>query len=174
MLCPFCNRDNDKVIDSRSSENGGAIRRRRECLACSKRFTTYERSERVTRLMVAKRDGRRVPFESANMQRSVRLACGKRPVSEEAREQLLRNVEDAIYRDFEREIPSMEIGHRVAHALRGLDQIAYIRFASEYYQFSPLAELSRELDELQSRTRPLPNESGLFETDGAAGSSASP
>ena len=162
MICPYCAADNDKVIDSRASEGGLVIRRRRECLVCTKRFTTYERVEKTSRLAVVKKDGRRVPFDSLRVLASVQAACGKRPVSEESKAKLVQEVEDAVHREFDREVPSSEIGARVAQRLRTIDQIAYIRYASEYYDFRTLDDLAHELSELKSRPVDLPNQAPLF------------
>ncbi len=162
MRCPFCQADHDKVIDSRPGEEGDAIRRRRECLGCGKRFTTYERYERTGRLVVVKRDGTRVPYAPENISRGLHAACGKRPIREEDKERLCREVEEEIHRDFDREVASAEIGQRVAAKLRGLDPIAYIRFVSEHYGFSSIAEFAAEMSLLQSRPRPVANEPPLF------------
>lgn len=162
MICPYCHADNDKVIDSRAAEGGLSIRRRRECLKCERRFTTYERVEKTARLVVVKSDGRREPFDSEKVLAGVQAACGKRPISEEAKVQLVREVEDEVHRDFEREAPSDEIGRRVARRLRALDLIAYIRYASEYHNFATPEDFVAEVEELQSRPRPLPNERELF------------
>jgi len=162
VICPYCAADNDKVIDSRASEGGLVIRRRRECLVCTKRFTTYERVEKTSRLAVVKKDGRRVPFDSLRVLASVQAACGKRPVSEESKAKLVQEVEDAVHREFDREVPSSEIGARVAQRLRTIDQIAYIRYASEYYDFRTLDDLAHELSELKSRPVDLPNQAPLF------------
>lgn len=162
MICPYCGADNDKVIDSRASENGAAVRRRRECLGCEKRFTTYERVERTARLMVIKKDGTRVAFDLENILRGVQAACGKRPIPEEAKMNLARAVEDEVHREFDHEVPSSEIGLRVVARLRELDPIAYIRYAIEYYGYRTLEEVERELNELQSRPRNLPNQVELF------------
>lgn len=162
MICPYCGRDNDKVIDSRASEGGLVIRRRRECLACSKRFTTYERVEKTARLVVIKKDGTRVAFDSQNVLKGVQAACGKRPVPEQAKLDLVQEVEEEVHREFDREVPSTEIGRRVAAKLRDLDQIAYIRYASEYYNFRTLEEFAQELTQLQSRPPNLPNQERLF------------
>lgn len=162
MICPYCAADNDKVIDSRASEGGLVIRRRRECLVCSKRFTTYERVEKTSRLAVVKKDGRRVAFDSQRVLSSVQAACGKRPVSEELKAKLVQEVEDEVHREFDREVPSSEIGARVAQRLRAMDQIAYIRYASEYYDFRTLDDLAHELSELRSRPVDLPNQAPLF------------
>ncbi|MEE2718918.1 MAG: transcriptional regulator NrdR [Planctomycetota bacterium] len=163
MLCPRCGADNDKVIDSRSSDGGAVIRRRRECLECGMRFTTYEQIRSSDRLMVVKKDGSRVIFNRANVMSGIVAACGKRPVSEDAKEAVCEGVEAELHRDFDREVPSVEIGRRVAARLREIDQIAYIRYASEYYAFRDLDDLVDEVTQLQSRTQPGPNQSSLFE-----------
>ena len=162
MRCPYCERDKDKVTDSRPSDSGDAIRRRRECLACGKRFTTYERVERTERLMVVKRDGTRVPFDPEKVMRGLASACGKRPVPADAKERLVREVEEEMHREYEREVPSLAIGKRVADKLRAIDHVAYIRFASEYYQFSSAGEFQRELDDLAERPAPEPGQPDLF------------
>jgi len=161
VICPTCSADSDRVIDSRPADGGAAVRRRRECLTCGKRFTTYERVERAARLMVVKRDGTRVPFEGERILRGVQAACGKRPISEESKECLARAVEEDIHRDFEREVESSEIGRRVASKLRNVDHIAYIRFASEHYGFTTLEEFRAELQELEDRP-PAPGHPELF------------
>jgi transcriptional repressor NrdR len=162
VICPYCAADNDKVIDSRASDGGLVIRRRRECLACSKRFTTYERVEKTSRLMVVKRDGSRVPFDSSRMMIGIAAACGKRPIAESIKTQIVQQVEDDVHREFDREVDSAEIGRRVAAKLREVDHIAYIRFASEYYAFRTLEDFADELTELQSRPKNLPNQEPLF------------
>ena len=163
VICPYCSEDDDKVIDSRASENGLSIRRRRECNACTRRYTTYERVEKSARLMVVKKDGSRVPFNPENVLAGVQAACGKRPVPEAAKLRVVQAVEDELHREFDREVPSVEIGRRVVARLRDLDPIAYIRYASEYYSFKTLDELAEELNELQARPRNLPNQTELFD-----------
>ncbi len=150
------------MIDSRASDGGLVIRRRRECLGCSKRFTTYERVEKTSRLAVVKKDGRRVTFDSEKILASVQAACGKRPISEETKSLVVREVEDEVHREFDREVPSAEIGRRVAERLRKVDQIAYIRYASEYYEFRTLDDFADELSDLKSRPMDLPNQQALF------------
>ena len=162
MRCPYCERDKDKVTDSRPSDSGDAIRRRRECLACGKRFTTYERVERTERLMVVKRDGTRIPFDPEKVMRGLAAACGKRPVPADAKERLVREVEEEMHREYEREVPSLAIGKRVADKLREIDHVAYIRFASEYYQFSSAGEFQRKIDDLAERPAPEPGQPDLF------------
>ena len=162
MICPYCSVDNDRVIDSRSADNGYVVRRRRECLGCGKRFTTYERIEKTARLMVVKRDGSRVPFDNEKILAGVQLASGKRAIPEPDKAGLVREVEEEVHREFDREVPSEIIGQRVAAKLRELDEIAYIRYASEYRQFKSLDEFEEELSELRSRVKNLPNQQDLF------------
>ncbi len=149
-------------MDSRPSEEGEFIRRRRECMRCKKRFTTYERIERTERLTVVKKDGARVPFLAENVMRGLVAACGKRPISTEVKDRIVREVEDELVREGEREVPSRDIGRRVAEKLRAVDHIAYIRFASEYYQFRTLDEMQREMQELRARPAPTPGHPELF------------
>jgi len=163
LICPYCGADNDKVIDSRASDGGLVIRRRRECLGCSKRFTTYERVEKTSRLAVVKKDGRREPFDQVKVLAGIEAACGKRPISEDAKSRLAQEIEDEVHREFDREVPSSEVGKRVALRLRNLDHIAYIRYASEYYEFRSLDDFNKELAELAQRPLDLPNQARLFE-----------
>jgi len=165
VICPYCGRDNDRVIDSRASDGGLVIRRRRECSLCGRRYTTYERVEKTHRLMVVKKDGSRVPFNPDNMLRGLQAACGKRPIPEETKLQIVREVEEQIHREYDREVPSDELGNRIAARLREVDPIAYLRYASEYYAFATLEELADELADLQSRVRNLPNQQELFASD---------
>ena len=162
VICPFCGQDNDRVIDSRASEGRLVIRRRRECVGCRRRYTTYERVERTGRLMVVKKDGTRVPFDPDSVLKGVQAACGKRPVPEEAKLRLVTETEEGVHREFDREVPSTEIGRRVAEKLREIDEIAYIRYASEYYEFRTLDEFAEELRDLKARPKNLPNQRGLF------------
>lgn len=162
MICPFCGEDNDRVIDSRAADGGLVIRRRRECSACHKRYTTYERVEKTHRLMVVKKDGSRVPFDGESVLRGLQSACGKRPIAEAVKTELVQHIEDEMHREYDREVPSAEIGRRVAAKLREIDQIAYIRYASEHHDFRTLQDFASELSELQSRVRDLPNQRDLF------------
>jgi len=162
MICPFCHVNNDKVIDSRASEGGRVIRRRRECVCCGKRFTTYERVEASSRLMVVKRDGTRVPFDAQRVLKGIQSACGKRPISEDAKRRLVGEVEEEVHREFDREVSSIEIGTRVMARLRELDPVAYIRFASEHLRFKSLGEIIEEVESL-SETPPVgPDQRALF------------
>jgi len=162
MLCPYCERDVDKVIDSRPSDGGRSIRRRRECKKCSRRFTTFERVEKTSRLMVIKRDGTRVPFDPDKVLRGLQAACGKRPIPEEQKITIVREVEEELMRLFEREVPSFEVGVRVANQLKALDSIVYIRYASEYFNFKDLEDISREVSVLQEEPPIFPSQSDLF------------
>jgi transcriptional repressor NrdR len=162
MICPYCGYNDDKVIDSRSSEGGNVIRRRRQCLRCEKRFTTYERVEQTNRLMVIKRDGSRAPFNRQNILHGIQAACGKRNIPEEIKERLVDEVDDELHREFEREVDSRTIGARVMNRLRDIDDVAYIRFASEYLKFRSTSELMAELSELDSRPKDLPEQQTLF------------
>src|SRR5829696_8850392 len=146
MRCPFCNADKDqlKVIDSRSCDGGTAIRRRRECVNCSKRFTTYEKIERPIRLMVVKKDGRRVPWDKAKILAGLERACFKRPVPESELLRIADEVEEEVFNAHDREVQTGVIGHLVTDRLRRLDQVAYVRFASVYRQFKTLEELIAE------------------------------
>ena len=165
MNCPYCDSTRSKVVDSRPSEDGATIRRRRECEDenCGERFTTYERVEQVRKLMVVKRDATRVPFDPEKILKGLHAACGKRPISEEAKEDLVRMLEDQLHREFDREVPTSEIGKRVSAALRGIDAVAYIRFASEQEQFVGAEDFAALLDELKRKPPPPPNQEPLFE-----------
>ncbi|MDC0429109.1 transcriptional regulator NrdR [Phycisphaerales bacterium] len=162
MRCPFCDSPNTKVCDSRPGEGGASIRRRRECEDCEKRFTTFERIEKTRRLVVVKRDETRVPFDGERILRGVQAACGKRPIPEDAKIALVQKIEDDLHREFDREIPSEEIGRRVTTALRELDHIAYIRYASEYEQFRNVEDIAEAVDKLRQRPPTLPNQEPLF------------
>ncbi len=144
MNCPFCGHVDDKVIDSRASSEGSSVRRRRECLACGKRFTTYEVVEEMP-LLVVKKDGRRQPFDRKKISNGVQKACEKRPVSSERIEELVTSVEREIYRKFEREVSSKDIGALLMDKLALLDEVAYVRFASVYRQFKDVNQFMSEL-----------------------------
>jgi transcriptional repressor NrdR len=146
MHCPFCNAEKEalKVIDSRTCEGGRAIRRRRECLKCNKRFTTYERVEENVKVMVIKRDGRRLPWDRQKILTGLERACFKRPVPESELMRIVDEVEEEIFRSYDREVQSAEIGKLVSAKLRRVDQVAYVRFASVYRQFKTLEELVEE------------------------------
>ncbi len=162
MICPYCEKDDDKVIDSRASDAGKVIRRRRECNGCGRRFTTYERVEDTYRLTVIKKDGSRVAFNRENILRGVRSACGKRPIAEEAKLRVVEEVEDELHRRFDREVESKVIGQLVANKLHDLDEIAYVRFASEYYQFRSVGDIMKQLEDLSARVRDVKDQQPLF------------
>ncbi|MCL4741402.1 MAG: transcriptional regulator NrdR [Phycisphaerales bacterium] len=163
MICPYCNAADDKVIDSRASEGGRVIRRRRQCLKCGRRFTTYERAEQTNRLTVVKRDGTRVPFDPERVLAGIAAACGKRPVPEAVKRRIVEEVEEELTRDFDREVASSIIGERVMARLREIDPVAYIRFASEHLRIETIQELKAELDDLASRPRATPDQRPLFD-----------
>lgn len=146
MRCPFCNAEKEslKVIDSRTCDGGKSIRRRRECLNCNKRFTTYERIEENIRLTVVKRDGRRVPWDRNKILTGLERACFKRPVPERDLTQVVDEIEDEVFKSHDREVATTVVGQLVADKLRRLDQVAYVRFASVYRQFKTLEELVDE------------------------------
>lgn len=162
MICPFCHANNDKVIDSRSTEAGRVIRRRRQCLECDRRFTTYERVEQASRLMVIKKDGSRVPFNPDNIRAGIAAACGKRPIPEETKGAIVEEIEEELHHEFDREVDSHVIGERVMTRLRAIDPVAYIRFATEHLQLSTLADLQAELDDLSTRPAGGVNQQDLF------------
>ena len=162
MKCPSCNADDDSVVDSREADGGAAVRRRRECNRCGRRFTTYERVERAERLVVVKKDGPRVPFSPDNVMRGIVAACGKRPIPEERKLAVVREVEDELGREFDREVPSTEIGRRVAAKLRAIDAIAYIRIASEHFAFRSVADLEEEIRAVKETPVDLPDQRRLF------------
>lgn len=163
MICPFCNADNDKVIDSRASDAGKSIRRRRECVGCSRRFTTYERVEQTARLMVVKRDGTLQPFDRQKILTGLYSACGKRAISEEVKLRLAEAVEEELQKEYEREVASRVVGERVMAKLRDVDEVAYIRYASEYYKFKSVEELRKQLELLDGRIRDVKQQVRLFE-----------
>ncbi|MFA6216809.1 MAG: transcriptional regulator NrdR [Candidatus Omnitrophota bacterium] len=144
MKCPFCNYKEDKVVDSRTTQNGLAIRRRRECLGCAKRFTTYEYIEDVP-LMVIKKDGRRQPFDRKRILSGIVKACEKRPISIDKMEEVVTQVEHAIQKKSDREVLASKIGELVMEKLKSLDDVAYVRFASVYRQFKDVGQFMIEL-----------------------------
>jgi transcriptional repressor NrdR len=145
MKCPFCANGENKVIDSRVSKDSNSIRRRRECLACGKRFTTYEYVEEVLPVVV-KKDGRREPFDMVKIRNGIKKACEKRPIPTEAIEEIIERVEQACQEYQGKEIPSTAIGEQVMRELKGLDGVAYVRFASVYRSFKDVGDF---MDELQ-------------------------
>jgi transcriptional repressor NrdR len=152
MKCPFCHVENDRVTDSRASEDGSAIRRRRECLACGRRYTTYERYESTT-LKVVKRNQVREPFQREKIRVGLQKACWKRPISDEQIDGAVRAVESAVYDRFEDEIESHTLGELVMAELRRLDEVAFVRFASVYRRFKDVRDFVDELQPmLKTRT----------------------
>jgi transcriptional repressor NrdR len=152
VRCPWCGIDDDRVVDSRQAEEGGAIRRRRECLACGRRFTTYERVEEVP-MWVVKRSGLREPFDRAKVIAGVRAACKNRPVTDGQLEELAQDVEDAL-RTVSTEPTSQEVGVAVLERLQRLDDVAYLRFASVYKGFEEAGDFQREAGLLTKTTVP--------------------
>lgn len=151
MRCPFCKAKDSKVIDSRSSDDDMSIRRRRECMECGRRFTTYEEVEQVP-LMVIKNDGRRVAFDSSKILNGLIRSCDKRNIPMENIMQLSRDIERSIRNTADREITTAEIGELVMDKLRDFDEVAYIRFASVYRKFADLTMFRDELEQLLNRS----------------------
>lgn len=144
MKCPFCRVDNDRVIDSRASEDGFAIRRRRECLGCRRRYTTYERLEEMA-IKVVKKGGEREPFSRQKIRDGLAKACWKRPISDEQILAIVAGVETEIYANFDTEVESQHVGELVMHYLGQLDQVAFVRFASVYREFKDVRDFVDEL-----------------------------
>ncbi len=149
MKCPYCGELEDKVIDSRLSQEGATIRRRRECVVCARRFTTYERVEEVLPLVV-KKDGRRQPFDRQKLLAGLQRACVKRPITGEMLDELVSDVERLLQESGEKELPSTAIGEAVLERLQPLDDVAYVRFASVYREFRDVSEFLEELARLRS------------------------
>jgi len=147
MKCPFCGHLEDKVVDSRLSTDGEAIRRRRECERCGKRFTSYERVEEIMP-MVAKKDGRREPFDRMKVLSGLKKACEKRPISVDTLEKVADEIEKKLLEGAEKEIPSRAIGEEIMKRLHELDEVAYVRFASVYREFKDINEFMKELKDL--------------------------
>lgn len=150
MRCPFCGHDEDKVIDSRPSDEGSAIRRRRECISCNARFTTYEKVENLP-LVVIKKDGTREPFDRDKLISGIMKACEKRPVTTAQIENLVNSIETQSQNSLKREIMSQEIGEMVMERLKLIDEVAYVRFASVYRQFKDVNSFLEELNEMLNR-----------------------
>ena len=148
MRCFYCGNLDSKVVDSRSTEDGAAIRRRRECLNCGKRFTTYEKIESVP-IVVIKKDKSRQPYDREKLQRGIMNACASRPVSMDTVDKLLDDIEAAIHNSLEREVKSEKIGEMVMDRLRDIDEVSYVRFASVYKQFKDIETFRKELEMLR-------------------------
>ena len=151
MKCPFCGCLDDKVLNSRTAKEGEAVRRRRECLACARRFTTYEQIE-VMRLVVVKRDGRREPFDRSKVLRGLTVACEKRPVATDILEDIVDRIERHIVDSNTTEIESMSLGEMAMQELRKVDKVAYVRFASVYRQFEDIGQFRTIIDGLGDRS----------------------
>jgi transcriptional repressor NrdR len=147
VRCPFCKEDNDKVIDSRSSEAGRVIRRRRQCLNCDRRFTTYEKIGESFKLNVIKKDGTRIPYDRERVIAGLQKACYKRPVSAEKIQDVADRIEEEIFRHFDKEVTSQFIGEKAMAYLRKVDNVAYIRFASVYRDFTDADDLIDEVSQ---------------------------
>jgi len=154
MRCPFCKEDRDKVIDSRSSDGGRVIRRRRQCLVCKRRFTTYEKIGESVKLYVVKKDDSRVPYDRSKIVGGLQKACYKRSVSAEQIQRITDKAEEMIFRSFDKEVPSAFIGESVMKQLRRVDKVAYIRFASVYRDFRDAGELIKEVSEAITEADP--------------------
>jgi len=152
MRCPFCGYKEDKVVDSRATAEESAVRRRRECLKCGKRFTTYEYVEEVS-MMVIKKDGRREPFDRKKILAGIVRACEKRPISMEKMEDIVIQVERAIQKKSDREVDSTRIGELVMDKLKALDDVAYVRFASVYRQFKDVGQFMLELKDILGKEK---------------------
>lgn len=165
MQCPYCGRDNDKVVDSRSSEGGKAVRRRRQCLHCQRRYTTYERAEEAPRISVVKKDLARVPYDRQRIIDGLRKASFKRPVSDQQILAIVERAEEEIFRNYDKEVPSTFIGDVVGRRLREIDKVAYIRFASVYREFKDVGELIQEAEVVRDEPPKLPGQQELFPPD---------
>lgn len=155
MRCPFCGHLEDKVVDSRESREGDAVRRRRECLACGRRFTSYERVEE-TPVLIVKKDGRREPFDRAKLLKGMSAACQKRPVTLAQLEEAAGDIQAQLLERTDKEIPSRDLGELVMDALKRLDSVAYVRFASVYREFRDLHDFVRHLEGLVGQGVPAP------------------
>ncbi|HXP62466.1 MAG TPA: transcriptional regulator NrdR [Dongiaceae bacterium] len=150
MRCPKCGCQDDKVVDSRASREGATIRRRRECIVCGFRFTTYEEIERVG-LAVLKRDGRREEFSREKLLLGVKKACQKRPISQKVIEDLVERIVTKATDEYEREVPAEELGREVMRGLREIDEVAYVRFASVYRRFQEATDFVQEVRKLEGK-----------------------
>ena len=161
MRCPFCKEDQDKVVDSRSSEGGRVIRRRRQCLNCKRRFTTYEKIGESFKLSVVKKDGSRLPYDREKVIAGIQKACYKRPVSADKIQEAADKIEEAVFKNYDKEVSSIFIGECAMKQLRAVDNVAYIRFASVYREFTDAGEFIDEVT--QAINEPInPDQPGLF------------
>jgi transcriptional repressor NrdR len=147
MKCPFCSHPEDKVVDSRAVHDGAAVRRRRECLGCARRYTTYEYVEDPD-VVVVKKDGRREPYDREKIHRAIQNACGKRPIGPRQMDEVVDSVEAELFARQSKEIPTSSIGEQVMDKLREVDQVAYVRFASVYREFKDSQQFLHELNRL--------------------------
>ena len=152
MICPFCSHDETKVVDKREGDSGKTTRRRRECTKCQRRFTTFERVERLD-LLVIKKEGRREPFDRVKLRSGIIKSCEKRPVSAGDIEKIIDEIEAELRKSGQTEVSSKTIGDLVIKKLKKLDEVAYIRFASVYRQFTDVSDFERELAKLSKRIR---------------------
>lgn len=152
MRCLYCGNLESKVVDSRSTDDGTAIRRRRECLNCGRRFTTYEKIESVP-IIVVKKDGSRQPYDREKLQRGIMNACASRPVSIDMVDHMLDEIETTVHNSLEREVSSVKIGEMVMDRLRKVDEVSYVRFASVYKQFKDIDTFKAELEKLVAKSR---------------------
>lgn len=177
MNCPYCREDHDKVIDSRAAGDGFVIRRRRECLRCGRRFTTYERIEE-TPVRVVKKDGTRMPFDRRRILGGLMKACEKRPVSLDTIEEITADIEDEVTSRIDREVTTHEIGEMVMNALRDVDPVAYVRFASVYREFKDVSEFVDEIQPMLAGRSPARGAKGKAkakaQTKGAQAKAAAP
>ena len=172
MRCPFCKENNDRVIDSRESTDAFVIRRRRECLSCARRITTYERIEEAP-LRVVKKDGSRIPFERRKILIGLVKACEKRPVPSGMLEEITQKIEDYVSERYDREVPSKVIGNLVMRELRKVDQVAYVRFASVYREFADVEAFENVAGELRRRP-PKKRPAAEAEPEGGEGDAGGP
>jgi transcriptional repressor NrdR len=159
MRCPFCREDNDRVIDSRVADDGFSIRRRRHCLNCGRRYSTYERAEEMA-IKVVKKDGCREPFSREKVRHGLARACWKRPISDEQIDRLVSDIESDVYADFESEIDSRTLGELVMEHLKDFDQVAYVRFASVYREFKDVNDFVHELQPILKDRESRPRDEG--------------
>ena len=155
MLCPFCRVDHDRVIDSRPSQEGTSIRRRRECFNCNRRYNTQERPEETT-IKVIKKDGSRAPFSRDKIRNGLERACWKRPISSRQIEKAVASIEDRVYNGLDPEIQSRDLGLLVMEQLRDLDEVAFVRFASVYREFNDVQDFFEELRPMLEKKSPHP------------------
>lgn len=165
MRCPSCKESNkDKVIDSRMTDGGNIVRRRRQCQTCGRRFTTKERVEEELRLTVIKRDGERVPYDREKIIRGLTFACYKLPIDSEDLQHLVGDVEEDIFRDHDREVQSADIGEYLIRRLRDLNSVAYVRFMSVYRKYSDVAEFIEEIQKVKDFVATnIPEQGALFD-----------